>query len=164
DHSSRRPTGRPRGRARDPRADPRARALRTRARLGGDHRGGPAARAVPRGRLGDDPLPRRGRGRGDRRDGRLVRDLLDLDRPQRDLARGPLRAAGAPRWRTRQGAAGGARGGLRRAWLAAAGVDRARLEHPVDRVLPLARGVPDGRLVDPPPGRRRAPAAGGCPV
>lgn len=89
------------------------------------------------------------------------RSLLDVDRPGRHLAGGPLRRPRAARARPRQGPARPARRDLRRARLDPARVVGARLEHPVHRLLPRPRRPVPRRLDDLPPRRRRALATGG---
>ena len=84
------------------------------------------------------------RGRGRRPGGGLRADLrhvLDVPRAARDVSRRPLRATGVPGDGDRQGLAGDARTAGGRARLRAARMGGARLECPVDRLLPGSLGA-----------------------
>src|SRR5699024_9234910 len=136
---------------------PRARGLRTRARRRRGHRGRLRGGPLPRRGWSDGLLPRRRGGRGQRdpggwttrrRYGAVVPHLLHLDRSAGDPPRGPLRRAGAPRVRPRQGAAGHPCADRHRARVPAAGVDRAALERTGHRLLRVARRAAAGRVGD----------------
>ncbi|CAA9415457.1 MAG: Histone acetyltransferase HPA2 and related acetyltransferases, partial [uncultured Quadrisphaera sp.] len=148
-------------RRRDGRDGPRARRVREGSGARAGHRRRPRRRAVRRrhGRAAGARPRRRGahgRGLAGRRDGGLVPDVLDLDRPPRPVAGGPVRAPARAPAGHRPRSALRARGRLRRARLPPPGVVGARLERPGPGRVPLDRGAGAGR-VDHLAARRRGP-------
>src|SRR5665213_3946620 len=90
----------------------------------------------------------------------LVRQLFHLQRSRRDLSGRPVRPSGIARQRHRQGAAGASGEAVRGQRLVAIAVGGAGLEHPLDRILQIARRGPDGRVDRVPGGRPGVDRAG----